>query len=67
MVPKGECWRLSSPVLEKTPPNITFVGDIAVEKNEDERDLVAFRASKIGFNENGNHLINPRRDETGEK
>ena len=59
--------KLIVPVLEKTPPNITFVGDIAVEKNEDERDLVAFRASKIGFNENGNHLINPRPDETGEK
>merc|ERR1719297_102366 len=29
--------KLIVPVLEKTPPNITFVGDIAVEKNENER------------------------------
>ena len=67
IVPKGECWRLTIGATEQNPENITFIGDMAVEKNDDEKDLIAFRASRIGFNENGNYLINPGLEATGNK
>ena len=51
--------------LEQNPEYITFIGDMAVEKNDDEKDLISFKASRIGFNENGNHLINPGPEGTG--
>ena len=63
LLPKGECFRLPNLKLEQNGPNIEFVGDIAVEKNKDENDAVAFRASAIGLNKNGNQIINPLPDD----
>ena len=44
-MPKGECWRLSIAAVEQNPEYITFIGDMAVEKNDDEKDLISFKAS----------------------
>ena len=63
LLPKGECFRLPNLKLEHNGPNIEFVGDIAIEKNKDENNAVAFRASAIGFNAKGNHIINPYPDD----
>jgi len=63
LLPKGEKFRLPNLKLEHNGPNIEFVGDIAVEKNKDENNAVAFRASTIGFNKKGNHIINPSPDD----
>lgn len=49
--------------FEYDGPDIDFVGDIAIVKNEDEHPTVAFRASAIRLNNNGNYIINPSPDE----